>query len=266
VGGMEKALGNHADELLGSLDPQQQKIARLIFQRITDLSTGDKGGRRPTRMEEIYGVCESVSASRDEVDAVIDKFRQMDTSFLMPPPGVTLQDDGMLDISHESLIRNWSKLNQWAKEEAANARQYGRLHQDRQYRDDGQLTWLTGALLQTLTEWRNREHVNYWWAGRYRPEVQPFHDWNQHKDAFERNMAFLKGSEEEADKQEKQRQETIARRKDKNKKHAIGTIIAVLSVVAAVRGVADCGYLRTISEIWRWRQKRRLDEQCPIGV
>jgi formylglycine-generating enzyme required for sulfatase activity len=237
VGGMEKALGNHADELLGSLDPQQQKIARLIFQRITDLSTGDKGGRRPTRMEEIYGVCESVSASRNEVNAVINKFRQMDTSFLMPPPGVTLQDDSMLDISHESLIRNWSKLNQWAKEEAANARQYGRLHQDRQYRDDGQLTWLTGALLQTLTEWRNREHVNYWWAGRYHPEVQPLHDWNQHKDAFKRNMEFLKGSEEEADNQEKQRQETIAREERQKQKTRYRTIIAVLSVVAAVVGL-----------------------------
>jgi formylglycine-generating enzyme required for sulfatase activity len=101
----------------------------------------------------------------------------------------------MLDISHESLIRNWSQLNQWAREEAANARQYGRLHQDRQYRDDGQLTWLTGAMLQNLTEWRNREHVNYWWASRYHPEVQPLHDWDQHKDAFKRNMEFLEGSE-----------------------------------------------------------------------
>ncbi|MFM8490184.1 MAG: hypothetical protein ACKOCH_27900, partial [Bacteroidota bacterium] len=212
-------------------------VAKLIFQRLTDLSAGDKGGRRPTLMTEIYGLAQALPADRAAVDAVIEQFRQLDTSFLMPPPGAPLQDESMLDISHESLIRNWSKLNQWAKEEAANARQYGRLHQDRQYRDDGQLTWLTGALLQTLTEWRNREHVNYWWAGRYHPEVQPLHDWNQHKDAFERNMEFLKGSEEEADNQEKQRQETIAREERQKQKTRYRTIIAVLSVVAAVLGL-----------------------------
>jgi formylglycine-generating enzyme required for sulfatase activity len=161
----------------------------------------------------------------------------MDTSFLMPPPGVTLQDDSMLDISHESLIRNWSQLNQWARDEAANARQYGRLHQDRQYRDDGQLTWLTGAMLETLTEWRNRDPVNYWWASRYHPEVQPLHDWDAHRDAFERNMAFWEGSRQEADNQEEQRKEAIAREERQKQKTRYRTIIAVLSVVTAVLGL-----------------------------
>ena len=157
---------------------------------------------------------------------VIDKFRQMDTSFLMPPPGVTLQDDSMLDISHESLIRNWSKLNQWAEEETANARQYAQLHQDRQDQEAGQFDWLTGTRLQNLTEWRNRDPVNYWWASRYHPEVQPLHDWDQHKDAFKRNMAFLEGSELEADKQEEQRKEAIAREERQKQKTRYRTILS----------------------------------------
>ncbi len=237
VGGMEGALGNHADELLDSLGDEQKNIARLIFQRITDLSTGDKGGRAPARMEEIYGICESVNADREKVNGVIDRFRQMDTSFLMPPPGVRLEDDSMLDISHESLIRNWKNLNDWAKKEAEKARLYGRLHQDRQYKDDGQLDWLSGALLQTLVEWKNSNPVNYWWACRYHPDLQSVREPEQHREVFERNMAFLEGSEKEEKLQADLRDKAIAEEERQKQRTRYRTIIATLTSLAAVLGI-----------------------------
>ena len=41
---------------------------------------------------------------------MIDVFRAPGRSFLMPPHGVELDDDSVVDISHESLIRQWWRL------------------------------------------------------------------------------------------------------------------------------------------------------------
>ncbi len=36
----------------------------------------------------------------------------------MPPPNVKLESETPIDISHESLIRNWALLNEWTRDEA----------------------------------------------------------------------------------------------------------------------------------------------------
>lgn len=45
----------------------------------------------------------------------------------MPPEEVELHPDTVIDISHESLMRVWKRLDRWADEEADAARMYQRL-------------------------------------------------------------------------------------------------------------------------------------------
>jgi WD40 repeat protein len=67
------------------------------------------------------------AAGRAQVERAVAAFRQSGRSFLMPPEGVTLEDATVLDISHESLIRQWDKLKIWAQEEAEAAATYQEL-------------------------------------------------------------------------------------------------------------------------------------------
>ena len=235
TGQMEKALGRHADEQFEALDDKGRQVAKLIFQRLTDLSAGDKGGRRPTLMAEIYGLAAPIPASRQEVDGVIEKFRQLDTSFLMPPPGAPLQEENMLDISHESFIRNWERLSQWADEEAENARLYQRLQQAREENEeDPNQGWIAGALLQRLADWRQTTPTNHFWAARYHPGRKVAHDWAADQARYERNMAFLQACLDAEQARAEAREEAIADKARQKQRTLYRNIIIAISLAAAL--------------------------------
>ena len=235
IGQMTEALGKHADEHFAALGEQEKQLAKVMFQRLTDLGAGDKGGRRPTRMAEIYGLAQALSADRSEVDRVIEQFRQLDTSFLMPPPGAPLQEENMLDISHESLIRNWARLKTWAAEEAENARLYQRLEQARLENDeDGKQGWIKGALLQRLGEWREKTALNHFWAARYHEGRPPEKDWEYDRERFERNMAFLTACAEAEQAQAMEKEIALVEQARQKQRARFRNIIIALSVVAAI--------------------------------
>jgi hypothetical protein len=58
---------------------------------------------------------------------IIDAYRQSGVTFLMPSLEVELFDQTILDISHESLMRVWTRLRQWVEEETQAAGVYHRL-------------------------------------------------------------------------------------------------------------------------------------------
>src|SRR5437762_13099162 len=64
-----------------------------------------------------------------QVTAVVEAFRRPDRSFITPSAGEPLRPDTVLDISHESLIRQWQRLTQWVEQEALSADTYRRLEQ-----------------------------------------------------------------------------------------------------------------------------------------
>ncbi len=267
TGQMEKALGRHADEQYEALENKGRQIAQLIFQRLTDLSAGEKGGRRPTLMEEIYGLAEAIPACRGEVDGVIEQFRQLDTSFLMPPPGVSLQEENMVDISHESLIRNWGRLNRWADEEAENARLYQRLQQAREENEeDPQQGWITGALLQRLDDWQNNTPINHFWAARYHSRRQPGHDWAADKALYDSNMAFLRQCLSAEENRAREKEEAIAQKARQKQRTLYRNIIIAISIAAAVL----VGYLylearQTLKELELQRaENTRLESQNKV--
>lgn len=267
TGQMEKALGRHADEQYETLDDKGRQIAQLIFQRLTDLSAGDKGGRRPTLMEEIYGLAEAIPAGREEVDGVIEQFRQLDTSFLMPPPGAPLQEENMLDISHESLIRNWGRLNRWADEEAENARLYQRLQQAREENEeDPQQGWITGALLQRLDDWQKATPTNHFWAARYHPRRRPGHDWAADKALYDSNMAFLQQCLAAEENRAREQEEAIAEKARQKQRTLYRNIIIAISLAAAVL----VGYLylearQTLKELEEQRaENARLESENKV--
>ena len=168
VGTMADALSEHADEAFNELpDERSRLIAEVMFKALTERGADNREIRRPTSLKDI---CAMASASQQEVTAVIDVFRRGGRSFLMPPHGVELRPETIIDISHESLIRNWGRLQAWVKDEAESARIYRRLAgaaTDYRARAGGLLDDVT---LQYVLRWRERSQPDHAWGVRYHPE------------------------------------------------------------------------------------------------
>ena len=89
----------------------------------------------------------------------------------MPPASEALQADSVIDISHESLMRLWRRLDGWATEEAASANLFLRLADAARRHGQGQASLWRDPELQLGINWRNQEQPNPAWARRYDPDL-----------------------------------------------------------------------------------------------
>jgi tetratricopeptide (TPR) repeat protein len=120
----------------------------------------------------------------------------------MPPAGVDLEPETVIDISHESLIRNWLRLKDWVNEEAQSARIYRRLAEAAVLHREGSEGLLQDPGLQIALDWRHKANPNAAWARRYHPD-------------FDEALRYLDDSRAARDaavaERERQREEQIAR-------------------------------------------------------
>jgi hypothetical protein len=200
IGTMSEALSLHADEAWGELpDDRSRHVAEKLFKALTEKGTDNREIRRPTRLSEIAAGAEVTEA---EVVAVADVFRGEGRSFLMPSGKSELRSDTVIDISHESLIRNWDRLQKWVDEEAVSARIYRRLAEAAVLHREGGEGLLQDPALQIGLDWRDKSRPNAAWAGRYHP-------------GFAEAMTFLDDSKtaHQADlaAKQKQREDQLAR-------------------------------------------------------
>jgi hypothetical protein len=125
VGKMSQALSLHADEIYEALaSDRQRELCRGLFQALTVEEANSRGIRRPQRLGRL---CQILEISADELLPIINAYRQSGVTFLMPSPEVELTDQTIIDISHESLMRVWTRLRQWVEEETQAAGIYHRL-------------------------------------------------------------------------------------------------------------------------------------------
>lgn len=203
TGTMQEALSQHAEEAYRELgSAEEQRIAELMFKALTDGGTDARGVRRPSRLAEICGLTDAGQAA---VVAVIERFRAAGRSFLMPPAGTPLTGETVIDISHESLMRTWTRLIEWVDEETRSAQLYRFLSKTAMLYQEGKAALFRDPELQIALNWKQKNQPTETWALRYDP-------------AFERAILFLKYSEKErhleiAEKErQRQRQLRMARR------------------------------------------------------
>ena len=190
IGGMAKALSLHADAVFDGLAigcrpevaAQRQRIAEKLFKCLAGIGAGGLAVRRLARLQEIVDVS---GAPLDEVIGVVEAFRAPGNSFLMPPPGEPLGPGRYVDISHESLIRNWVRMTGWVEDESESARVYERLSSTALLHDQGKAALWHQPDLGVALQWRDTHKPNAAWARRYNT-------------SFERAMAFLDASQARA--------------------------------------------------------------------
>ena len=173
--GLEKELDDHADEVLESLDSNAKPIAEAVFRAVTSGTTVADATRRPTKYGDLVEICGGERV-RNAVAAVISAFGPEGCNFLTSDSQLTgsqpPSDRAWIDISHESLIRQWRRLSEWLAREAKTTHEWQRLDDEaRRYytpeRGD------SGALLsmrRLLGAIRLRKETNptLAWAKRYR--------------------------------------------------------------------------------------------------
>src|SRR5260370_778342 len=99
LGGLSRALSDHADEVLNELTEPQRKIAEIMFRRLTERGVGKRDTRAPARLSDVAAVG-GVSAA--DVVAVAEAFRRPDRCFLTPPVEVAPRPDNLPGIGQGS--------------------------------------------------------------------------------------------------------------------------------------------------------------------
>ncbi|MFZ9387279.1 MAG: ATP-binding protein [Chitinophagaceae bacterium] len=119
----ENAWEHYTKSFPGSTITQQEakRIIALTFSCLTKIDNSRAVRNRMT-LGEITDIIHSPGITPEVVDGVLSIYREEGNSFIRPfktadPATHTLSANTVLDITHESLIRNWNKLNTWAKQE-----------------------------------------------------------------------------------------------------------------------------------------------------
>lgn len=205
LGGLKDALSQHADIVMKYLlSDADRRVAEMLFRALCDRSAEQRLTRRLATVAEIAAVA---GVQEDAVIRVADAFRRSGRNFLTPPPEVPLTAESTLDISHESLIRQWGTLRRWTQEEAKSAEIFRRLASSAQLHAQGHAELLAGRELEHVLDWRKRERPTSAWASRY---LAPTNS-GRTEDLFAVCMSFLNESDarwkEHLERQEHKRHE-----------------------------------------------------------
>jgi len=175
IGRISQALSLHANEAFDELTNQEKEIAEILFKTITEKNSENQEMRRPGKISQI---AELAIASEEQVIGVVEKFRKSGRSFLMPGPHVLLSGDSIIELSHESLMRIWTRLSTWVDEEFESALMYKRVSDAAAMYQIGKTSLWRPPDLQLALNWQKKQKPTRTWAQRY--DI-----------AFERAIVFL---------------------------------------------------------------------------
>jgi hypothetical protein len=201
---LSNAIDNHASAIHASLSAGRRRIARQLLLSLVERHEG-RDVRRPQTLRELQQLLPG--SEHDDLHAVLDAFRAESAGFVLPRAGRAIGDDDLIDISHESLFRQWQLFRDWLDEEdldVSELREWQR-RATRWEKEGGDL--LDDNDRRRAERWRtrvqSRAHPETW-ATRYEGPgayalvdayIQGSLEW--HRKAAERAQALQRQAEEE---------------------------------------------------------------------
>jgi energy-coupling factor transporter ATP-binding protein EcfA2 len=187
---LQNVLDTHANKLYESAaegyrkttgrtlsDQMAKEIIKKTFSCLTKIDQARAVRNRMT-VHEIWSIVNRNDVDTESLAAILRVFREPGNTFIRPfitedPGSVKLADDDVLDITHESLIRNWVLLEEWAEEEFNNytisldfEQQLGRWVESG--KQGGYL--LSIGPLTYFEDWYQKVAPNSHWIARYLPD------------------------------------------------------------------------------------------------
>lgn len=145
--------------------PNLQITDELIRDVFLSLVTGDDSKaavRNPRTFHKIVSLC---GASEDAVREVVNAFR--DCNFLTPRPDMALTGATTVDISHESLIRQWPDLRDWLDQDVKMSDEWLRLVKEMHSFNERKGDLLSGNRLQYVLDWMDENKPTSSFANRH---------------------------------------------------------------------------------------------------
>ncbi|MGB8167665.1 MAG: RDD family protein [Chthoniobacteraceae bacterium] len=177
VGRFETALDLHGEQLFWALGPETetgqpptetQRVAERMFRA---LAVHTSQGTLVRRLSSIGEVASIAGVSEKVVADVVEHFRQPGCNFVVATPlDQPLTGNTTLDISHESLLRQWKRMGEWAAAEERSARRYQRLLQTANLEKEGNAGLWYDPELQINLDWLKEEAPTAPWAALYGAE------------------------------------------------------------------------------------------------
>jgi len=152
-----------------------KRIIRTTFVCLTKIDQSRAVRNRMT-LREIAYIIGSDAITSEMVEGVLQIFRQPGNTFIRPfiaEDATRLEADAVLDITHESLIRNWELLEQWANEEFNSYTVYLDFEQQlNRWVESGKRNGFLLSIgpLTYFETWYNKVQPNAYWIARYLPE------------------------------------------------------------------------------------------------
>ena len=155
-------------------------------------------------LKEITDIIGDPVLDTKTVGTVLSIFREPGNTFIRPfllaenPESLVLNDPDVLDITHESLIRNWELLGEWAREEFNHYTVYQDFYQqvDRWVQHDKSRGFLLPIGPLTYFEnWFYGLKPNKYWVNRYlKVEAEDMPHLDEAANAIELSQEFLEQS------------------------------------------------------------------------
>jgi hypothetical protein len=156
VGGFAKCLELHAEEIFEKeFDDTQKGAVEALFKSITQVFKG----RKIRRPRPLHDMAACTGFSMEALVPILESLRKPGRSFLVTTPGA-LTRDSIIDISHEALMRQWTRLGEWVESDADLAAKIERLEgvaaEWNQGKRENTLLLYRGSVLATAETWKPR--------------------------------------------------------------------------------------------------------------
>lgn len=236
IGGVRRALAQHAEEIFSTLTSEQQEVTRRILLRLVEVGDTGEATRRKVAREEL----QFDDIDDAAVEEVIDLLTAADSRLLIASREIRATDredatpTTWLEVSHEALIREWDRFKTWVS---------SRL-EDLQYNTE---------LRKLSQDWQaSGRDAAYLLVGKRLTRAEVWID-NADANALQREfIAESLGARADAEKSERERQEReLQVQQESNRRLRILTLFLVLgfaaSVVAAVITITQRNELETLT-------------------
>ncbi|HEX3150477.1 MAG TPA: hypothetical protein VHR66_20530 [Gemmataceae bacterium] len=172
IGGFESALDQHAELLFKQLctaetpdqPSEKQRVAEQLFRA---LAARTSQGTLVRRLSSVAEVAQIAGVDESTVAEVVEHFRQPGANFIVATPAGPITGKTTLDISHESLLRQWARLGRWVGAEADASMELQRLARDAASWREGKRGFLGQPELGVFQKLRSECIPSRAWTARY---------------------------------------------------------------------------------------------------
>jgi WD40 repeat protein/transcriptional regulator with XRE-family HTH domain len=157
IGGVLGALGRSAESIYSQLDDAGQSLTRQLFLRLVTLGEGTEDARRRVLRGELEKL--DTGDPEDRLSKIADLFGKARLLTFDHDP---ITRSAMIEVAHEALLREWTRLRNWLNESRADVRLQRQLATaTNEWQQSGQDVsfLLSGARLEQFEGWASNTTI-----------------------------------------------------------------------------------------------------------